>query len=138
MPLICLFEPDGSDKTTLAKVLVRELEDHGFNVRISWMRPLLHNSVNMTTRSCCLKSKLAILLISSTPFYSLDYHASESREIVEYDINGHFIPVATTLIVESSLNPRLNAVCLIKSMSSQSIYNLTLLQYHSDPSISNR
>ena len=42
MPLICLFGPGGSGKTTLAKVLARELEDHGFNVRVSWMRAPIH------------------------------------------------------------------------------------------------
>ena len=38
MPLICLFGPDGSGKTTIASILAILLSRYGFNVRVSWMR----------------------------------------------------------------------------------------------------
>ena len=33
MPLVCLFDPDGSGKTTLAKALARDLENQGLKVK---------------------------------------------------------------------------------------------------------
>jgi thymidylate kinase len=38
MVTICLFGPDGSGKTTLARALARKLEGYHFKVRISWIR----------------------------------------------------------------------------------------------------
>jgi len=38
MSLINLFGPDGSGKTTLAKALAINLENHSLKVKISWMR----------------------------------------------------------------------------------------------------
>jgi thymidylate kinase len=36
--LICLIGPDGAGKTTLANILAQSISEHGFKVRVSWMR----------------------------------------------------------------------------------------------------
>lgn len=38
MPIIYFFGPDGTGKTTLARLLIHELRIRGFKVRYSWMR----------------------------------------------------------------------------------------------------
>jgi len=38
MPLVCLFGPDGSGKSSIARALVRVLRARGTRVRLSWMR----------------------------------------------------------------------------------------------------
>jgi len=67
MPLICLFGSDGSGKTTLAKALARELEDHGFNVRISWMRGT-HTLASPLAR---FLSRFTLFRESDNPYYGI-------------------------------------------------------------------
>ena len=38
MIAVCIFGPDGSGKTTIARTLARRLSDEGFKVKVSWMR----------------------------------------------------------------------------------------------------
>jgi len=38
MSLVCLFGPDSSGKTTLAKALASGLENQRLKVKVSWMR----------------------------------------------------------------------------------------------------
>jgi energy-coupling factor transporter ATP-binding protein EcfA2 len=67
MPLMYLFGPDGSGKTTLAKALARELEGRNFNVRISWMRGT-HTLASMLAR---FLSKFATFRGSDNPYYGM-------------------------------------------------------------------
>jgi len=82
MPLICLFGPDGSGKTTLAKALARKLEGHSFNVRISWMRGT-HTLASMLAR---FLSKFATFKGSNNPYYgiSIPSHIKRVWQLIEF------------------------------------------------------
>jgi thymidylate kinase len=67
MPLICLFGPDGSGKTTLAKALARKLENHNLKVKISWMRGT-HTLASILAR---LFSKFVAFKGSDNPYYGV-------------------------------------------------------------------
>jgi len=82
MPLICFFGPDGSGKTTLAKALARELEDHSFNVRIPWMRGT-HTLASLLAR---FLSRFALFRGSDNPYYgiSIPNHAKRVWQLIEF------------------------------------------------------
>jgi thymidylate kinase len=67
MPLIYLFGPDGSGKTTLAKAVAGKLEGNGFNVRISWMRGT-HMLSSLLAR---FLSKFATFKGFDNPYYGI-------------------------------------------------------------------
>ena len=82
MPLIYLFGPDGSGKTTLVKALARELEDGGFKVRISWMRGT-HTLASLLAR---FLSRFTVFKGSDNPYYGISIPNSMKRlfQIIEF------------------------------------------------------
>jgi thymidylate kinase len=64
---ICLFGPDGSGKTTVAKILVACLRRRGVRARISWMRGT-HTAASLLAR---LLRRLG-LKGASNPYYGID------------------------------------------------------------------
>jgi len=75
MPLICLFGPDGSGKTTLAKALARKLENHNLKVKISWMRGT-HTLASILAR---LFFKFAAFKGSDNPYYGVSIPSGMRR-----------------------------------------------------------
>jgi thymidylate kinase len=82
MPLICLFGPDGSGKTTLAKALARKLENHSVKVKISWMRGT-HTLVSIIAR---FLSKFTAFKGYDNPYYGISIPSRMRRlwQIIEF------------------------------------------------------
>lgn len=68
LPIICLFGPDGSGKTTLARLLVYELRRRGFRVRYSWMRGS-HTFVSLLSR---FLSRFSCFRGGFNPYYGVN------------------------------------------------------------------
>jgi thymidylate kinase len=75
MALICLFGPDGSGKTTMAKALARKLENHNLKVKLSWMRGT-HTLASVLAR---LFSKFATFKGSDNPYYGISIPSGMKR-----------------------------------------------------------
>jgi thymidylate kinase len=75
MSLICLFGPDGSGKTTMAKALARKLENHNLKVKLSWMRGT-HTLASVLAR---LFSKFATFKGSDNPYYGISIPSGMKR-----------------------------------------------------------
>ena len=67
MPIICLFGPDASGKSTLARALVEELRRRGFKARSSWMRGT-HTLASLIAR---LLSRFDALKGTDNPYYQI-------------------------------------------------------------------
>ena len=67
VPIICLFGPDASGKSTLARALVEELRRRGLKVRSSWMRGT-HTLASLIAR---LLSRLDALKGTDNPYYRI-------------------------------------------------------------------
>jgi len=95
MPLICLFGPDGSGKTTLARVLAEEFKRKRLRVTVSWMRGT-HTLASLLAR---LLSRFALFRGSDNPYYgiSIPDHAKRAWQLIE------FISVLPILLVKFML-----------------------------------
>jgi len=67
VPIICLFGPDASGKSTLARALVEELRRRGLKARSSWMRGT-HTLASLIAR---LLSRLDALKGTDNPYYRI-------------------------------------------------------------------
>lgn len=67
MPIICLFGPDGSGKTTLARRVSKELRKEGREVRTTWMR----GSHTLASVLAKLLSKLSTFQGGENPYYNI-------------------------------------------------------------------
>jgi thymidylate kinase len=98
MSLICLFGPDGSGKTTMAKALTRKLENHNLKVKISWMRGT-HTLASVLARHF---SRFAAFKGSDNPYYGV-YIPSDMRRLWQL---LEFMSVLSILLVKFIL-PRI-------------------------------
>ena len=82
MPLICLFGPDGSGKTTLARALAEGFKRRGSRVIVSWMRGT-HTLASMLAR---FLSRFAIFRGSDNPYYgiSIPDYAKRVWQLIEF------------------------------------------------------
>jgi len=95
MLLVCLFGPDGSGKTTIARVLANKLKLKGLRVTVSWMRGT-HTLASLLAR---FLSRFAPFKGSGNPYYgiSVPSHARRTWQLIE------FISVLPILLIRFSL-----------------------------------
>jgi thymidylate kinase len=75
MPIISFFGPDGSGKTTLARVLVRELKHRGLMPLISWMRGT-HTLASIIAR---MIAKFSVFRGQDNPYYGVSIPSGMRR-----------------------------------------------------------
>jgi len=82
LSLICLFGPDGSGKTTLARALAERFKRKGMSVSVSWMRGT-HTLASMLAR---FLSRLALFRGSDNPYYGISIPESARRiwQLIEF------------------------------------------------------
>lgn len=100
--LIYFFGPDGSGKTTLARVLAKEFKVRGFKVKISWMRG-----------THTLASFLAKFLSNFNTFKGYDnpyYHISIPRSLKRFWQVIEFISVLPILLTKFLIPNTLNYI----------------------------
>jgi len=75
MPIICLFGPDGSGKTTIAMNLAEKLKGRSLKIRLSWMRGT-HTLASLLAR---FLSRFAPFRGSDNPYYWISIPNSARR-----------------------------------------------------------
>jgi thymidylate kinase len=82
MPIICLFGPDGSGKTTMAMSLAEKLRSRGLKVKISWMRGT-HTLASMLAG---LLSEFIAFRGSDNPYYGISIPSQTKRiwQLIEF------------------------------------------------------
>ena len=75
MAIICLFGPDGSGKTTLAKKLAERLSSDGVRVRYSWMR----GSHTLTSLVSRVLSRTPSFRGERNPYYGIRFPKGSGR-----------------------------------------------------------
>ncbi len=82
MPIIYLFGPDGSGKTTIARGLAKELKSRGFKVTTSWMRGT-HTLASLLAK---FLSRFDIFKGPDNPYYEISIPKSVRRpwQLIEF------------------------------------------------------